>query len=316
MPYETLEFPEWSWSHSRRRVFQECPRMYFYQYYGSHGGWEDQAPDVAKLAYRLKQLSSLPLELGDAVHSSAAFAIQSARSGVGVPTLDTLQTKVRNQLNQAYMESKGRAAWERQPRRRKMLQEFYYGTGLSDQSIKDAKERLELCLTNMLVCESFRQAVASPYVEVRELENFVTFPIQDTNIHAMPDLLYRLGDDTWTLTDWKTGQEKLDEEQMNVYALYVQERHGVRAENIKARIEWLGGGKANTLTFSEKELHKCKANILDSIESMRNYLTDATTNRPRGRGEFPLRDDTSMCRYCKFYQLCADEVASRASGPF
>ena len=64
MPYQRSEHPIWSWSHSRRETFQECPRKYYYQYYASHNGWEADAPETARLAYRLKNLTTLPEEIG------------------------------------------------------------------------------------------------------------------------------------------------------------------------------------------------------------------------------------------------------------
>jgi len=316
MAYERREFPEWSWSHSRRQTFQECPRMYFWQYYGSHNGWEDSASELARKAYRLKQLGSLPLEIGNAIHSAAAFAIQSARSSGGIPSLDTLHTKTRNDLNRAYQESQDRDAWARRPRYRKMLHEFYYGTGLSDRAIEEARQRLSTCLANLLACQSFREGIAAPHVEVREVERLDTFDFHGTPIYGVPDMLYRLGDDTWIVTDWKTGQENVHWNQLGVYALYVQQRYGVPAPNILARIEWLATGRTDEHAFSQDELEACKVSILDSLTGMQRYLLEPDVNRPREREAFPLKEDVSLCRYCKFYELNEQELASRRPGPF
>ncbi len=319
MPYERTEYPSWSWSHSRREMFQECPRKYGYQYYASHNGWEDEAPEFARSAYRLKQLTSLPLEIGGAVHAAAAFAIQSARSGGGVPSLDTLRTQVRNTLNRAYTESKDRAEWERWPNRRKMFHEFYYDTGLSDTAIDESKQRIEACLTNLVASESYREAIAAPFVEVKEVENFVTFDLEGTPIHGVPDLLYRLGDDTWTVTDWKSGRESRDPDQLDqlaVYALYLRDRHNVESSNMRVRIEWLESGNATDHTFSDGDLDASRSQILDSMALMQQYLTDPAANSPRDQAAFPLRDDLSMCRYCKFYELDQAEIALQSPGPF
>src|SRR3990172_4639617 len=314
MAYERREFPEWSWSHSRRRMFQECPRMYFWQYYGSHNGWEDSALESARVAYRLKQLGTLPIEIGGAIHSAAAFAIQSARSGGGIPSLDTLRTKVANDLNRAYQESQDRSAWARRPLYRKMLHEFYYGTGLSDRDIEETRQRVSTSLTNLIASQSFREAIAAPTVEVREMERFDTFEFNGTPIHGVPDLLYRLVDNTWTVTDWKTGQEIVDWAQLGVYVLYVKQRYSVPLPNIRARVEWLATGNADERAFSESELEAFRTSVQDSIGAMKTYLVDPDVNRPREREEFPLREDLSFCRYCKFYELNEEEIASRRPG--
>ena len=164
--------------------------------------------------------------------------------------------------------------------------------------------------------QSFRKAVSAPQVEVRLVESMVTFALDGTLIYGTPDMLYRLGDDTWTVTDWKTGQENVDLDQASFYALYVQELYGADPDNIRARIEWLASGNADEHRFSRDELLACRSRVLDSISSMREYLIDPAVNSPRQQSEFPLRDDTSMCVGCKFYELDEEEIATRASGPF
>ena len=49
---------------------------------------------------------------------------------------------------------------------------------------------------------------------------------------------------------------------------------------------------------------------------MRGYLEDVPANMPREREAFPLREDTSVCRFCNFYELDQEEIASRVPGPF
>ncbi|MBU1700874.1 MAG: PD-(D/E)XK nuclease family protein, partial [Candidatus Eisenbacteria bacterium] len=47
-----------SWSHSRKRLFDDCPRAYYFRYYGSWEGWLHDAPPLARALYILKQLKS------------------------------------------------------------------------------------------------------------------------------------------------------------------------------------------------------------------------------------------------------------------
>ncbi len=41
---------------------------------------------------------------------------------------------------------------------------------------------------------------------------------------------------------------------------------------------------------------------------MQTYLTDASLNAPLEKDGFPLRWDTSTCRYCEFYELDRGEI--------
>jgi hypothetical protein len=49
---------EFSWSISRNKVFQTCPRQYFFNYYGYWGGWEMDAPARTRQIYILKNLKN------------------------------------------------------------------------------------------------------------------------------------------------------------------------------------------------------------------------------------------------------------------
>ena len=50
---------EFSWSHSRDRLFSECQLKYYYHYYGSWGGWEKNASERIRKLYVLKNLTNL-----------------------------------------------------------------------------------------------------------------------------------------------------------------------------------------------------------------------------------------------------------------
>ena len=53
MTFEIRPYPEFSWSISRQRKLDQCPRGYFYTYYLGWNGWLDDAPTEARVAYRL-----------------------------------------------------------------------------------------------------------------------------------------------------------------------------------------------------------------------------------------------------------------------
>ncbi len=317
MPYQRNEYPAFSWSHSRRATFLECPRKYFYQYYGSHNGWEAEAPESARLAYRLKNLTSLSLEVGAAIHEAASNAIHQARSGASVPTAEALYRSARNRLNSAWSQSKNRAEWELSPKWRRMFHEFYYDTGIGENKIADSKDQILTCLDNLLKSVSLREAVAAPSVEVKNVEEFITFNIDNTEIHAVPDLVYRKGGGAWIIVDWKSGYAQGDNaKQALVYALYLRERNGVSASDIRVRIELLARGSTEDHSFTENDLDNCVEDIRDSVSAMKTYLIDADLNAPVEKAGFPLRSDTSVCRFCNFYELDQDEIASTQAGPF
>ena len=73
--------PSFSWSHSRDRTLSECARRFYWQFYGSWLGWRHDAAADVRLAYRLKQLTSLSGALGQAVHARAGEIAVAIRDG-------------------------------------------------------------------------------------------------------------------------------------------------------------------------------------------------------------------------------------------
>lgn len=54
MAYIRREYLEFSWSYSRKNSFHDCLRKYYYHYYASHNGWEDNIKlfAIPNLIYR------------------------------------------------------------------------------------------------------------------------------------------------------------------------------------------------------------------------------------------------------------------------
>ena len=316
MSFQIRPYPDFSWSYSRAVTFHECPRKYYYQYYGAHNGWLASAGEDVRTVYRLKQLTTLPIEVGGAIHDAARYAITRVRDGNPEPSFDELHERARGALNEAWLQSKERQAWENRPNQWKMFHDSYYGSGLDPIQIAEGRERLARCLTNLRTSESYRQALAAPVVEVRPEEFMEPLDIGGTPVYAVPDLHYRLGDGSWTVTDWKTGvRQQPDWDQVAVYTLFIRERYG--AETVRARIEWLNSGDVAVRMMSAEDIDHTRETIAGGVAAMRGYLQDAEANEPRPREAFPLREDTGACPSCSYYELCQPEIAARASGgPF
>ncbi len=318
MPFEVRDDPPFSWSVSRRSTFRECPRRYFYHYYGYHNGWLDGAPPLARAAYKLRTLKSLPMLAGEVLHELFANALRDVRAGLAVPTSAQLFALARKRMNEAWAQSKGRREWEQRPGKLAMLHEFYYRHEPSDARIDAARARLAAAIDGYLASRSFSEARAAPLVEIKDIDREGHFELDGVRVYAAPDVAYRLGDGSWTIVDWKSGQEgEGHAAQIAVYGLYLRVRHGVRG-GIAGRIEYVAERKREDVTIDEAALDAAEREVREGVASMRGYLADPVANRARGIEAFPLRDDRHGCPYCNFYELCRDEIVAGGGppGPF
>ncbi len=317
MAFEIRPYPDLSWSQSRRSTFRECPRKYYWHYYGSHNGWLDEATDEAKRAWRLKKLTNLYMVLGSIVHELAADALMTVRGGGATPDAAELIQEARQRLNRAWLMSQQREEWERRPGRVTMLMEFYRGSGPSRDLIERIRDKLHACLRHLLASESFREAVEAPMVEVKEVDRLDFVELGGVKLYAQPDLLYRLGD-AWRIVDWKTGNRHASHvPQLRVYAVYLQERGDLPKGPVIGRLEYLGMGEGTSVPISDRDCAEERQKIDDSMAAMRTYLADPVRNEALPRDSFPLREDTRRCPSCPFYELCEDELEEGAvAGPF
>ena len=317
MAFEIRPHPDFSWSQSRRSTFRECPRKYYWQYYGSHNGWLDDATDEARRAWRLKKITNLYMVLGTIVHELAADTILRVRGGGAVPDASDLIEQGRGRLNRAWLMSQKHEEWERSPNRVTMLMEFYRGSGPSRDLIEKIRDKLYACLRHLLTSESFREAVEAPTVEVKEVDRLDFVELDGVKVYAQPDLLYRLGD-AWRIVDWKTGARHASHSpQLRTYAVYLQERGDLPKGPVIGRLEYLGAGDAVSVPVSDRDCAEERQKMADSVAAMRTYLADPVRNEALPRDRFPLVEDTRRCPQCPFFELCEDELAAAdIAGPF
>lgn len=317
MGFEIRPFPDFSWSQSRRSMFRECPRRYYWNYYGSHNGWLDDSPDDARAAWRLKKISNLHMTLGNVVHEIAADALSRVRGGAQPPTGPELIEEGRGRLNRAWVLAQQREEWERNPGRHPMLMEFYRGSGPSGDLVQKIRTRLYDCLRNLPESESFREAAEAPRVEIREVDRLDFVDLDGVKLYAQPDLLYRLGD-AWRIVDWKTGaSDDSHAAQLRTYALYLRLRGDLPPGPIIGRREYLEEGTEVSAPITDRAIEDEKQSIRDSVAAMRTYLEDPIRNAPKPREAFPLTENRRRCPSCNFFELCEPELDGGAPvGPF
>jgi hypothetical protein len=149
-------------------------RAYYWQYYGSWKGWEADAPVEAQLAYRLKKITNLHLFVGTVVHDQphvpfSTLAEESARSAEAlVEEVETFEPGL-------YRVAKESTVSEARSGTRCSTNLLRHGaSGLAIDRIRD---KLTKCLENLVVSQSYREAIQAPFVEVK-------FVDRDDNVRA------------------------------------------------------------------------------------------------------------------------------------
>jgi hypothetical protein len=297
---------EFSWSRSRDACFQDCRRKYFYQYYGSWGGWApDAAPDVRRL-YILKQLASRQMWAGRVVHDAIEMALHVFREGRTVP-VEPFIADVVERMRGEWRSS--RAAHYRQDPRTLALFEHEYAVELKPDVWRALRGNVVTCLRNFFrlpLLDKVRRTAPEHW----SIEHWSkVFDFEGTPVWIAPDFGYWDADGLLTLVDWKTGATDTDATafQLGCYALYAREVLGVEPARVELLEANLREPAVTPLAWDDTRLQRVREQLRLSIRSMHAYLLDPEANVARLE-DFEQTEERRICRRCNFRVVCRPEL--------
>jgi hypothetical protein len=297
---------EFSWSRSRDACFQDCRRKYFYQYYGSWGGWApDAAADVRRL-YILKQLASRQMWAGRVVHDAIEMALQVFREGRSLP-VEPFIADVVERMRGEWRSS--RAAHYRQDPRTLALFEHEYAVDLKPDVWRALRGNVVTCLRNFFrlpLLDRVRRTAPEHW----SIEHWSkVFDFEGTPVWIAPDFGYWDAEGLLTLVDWKTGATDADATafQLGCYALYAHEVLGVEPSHVELLEANLREPAVTPLAWDDTRLEAVREQLRLSIRSMRAYLLDPVANVARVE-DFEQTEERRICRRCNFRVVCRPEL--------
>lgn len=294
---------EFSWSQTRAEKLKSCPRAYFWQYYGKWNGWRSDAPEEARLAYRLSKMSNLDLFAGSVVHEVAENVLRSARAGREIP-VEEAREDARRRLNEGWKQSRERR-YLADPKSAVNLFEHYYQMPLVAADVDRIRGKVFRCVENLYRSEALSFLRAIPEKDWLAVEALGHFHVDGVKVYAKPDVAVRdAKSGVFFLFDWKTGKESAaNDVQLAGYALYAVESWMAPPGSIETVLVYLKEGTVKSTTPDDALLAGARETIRASIGEMRALLADAARNVAR-KEDFPMTSDRRTCRSCFFRELC------------
>ncbi len=289
---------EFSWSSSRHRMFQSCQRQYYFNYYGSWGGWYDTADEQTRLLYRLKKMSSLPQMVGTVVHDAISRVLKALQSGREVPhkTAETYATE----LFDRHIDDSVQKRWLRSASKHTNLFEHYYER---DLDVDGGRARVVENMSAFFASEAFKVLQDTPTEQWLSVEALTSFLFNATKLWVSLDVAVRQNDGV-AVFDWKTGREReADRLQLAVYALYASHAWGVSIPHLQLQDVYLQAGVVRPVTVDVNVLDETRQIICESIAQMRELLDDSNLNTA-SIDTFPMTEDRSTCKSCPFNAVC------------
>jgi len=291
-----LEFPAYpftpalGWSISRFEVFDKCKRQYFYQYYSKY------VPNVPqyKMA-KLKELTSVPLEVGNAVHDCMEALLRR---------LQKSDSKIDEERFFKFADEKLREYFSK-----KTFIETYYG-GVETLDIAAASEKARTCLANFLNSPCWNwicmKAMTNRTGWMIEPPGYGETRIEGMKVYCKMDFLFPVGDEVYIL-DWKTGAKDQAKHgsQLMGYAAAANSNFSIPWNRIFPKIIYLYPQYDELeVEFSQFDLNSFFWTIRSQTEQMRLLCMDPEQNIPLNISEFFSSPSPGLCRNCKFQEVC------------
>lgn len=293
---------ELTWSRSRDGMFQSCRRRYWFNYYGSWGGWERGADERTRLLYRLKKLKTRAMWAGTVVHDTLEQALVRIRDGEPVSEEAAWRVAL-GQLRDDYR--RGKAGHFTGRKGTTDLFELYYGEDVDDADWMATSEHVRACLATFFASPWPEELRALPREAWLSVEDMTSFDFEGTKIWVVPDLAYRRADGDVCIVDWKTGafHDEPDPVQLACYALYATGAWGATPEAVVTVEYNLREGKRHERRVDAGRLDEVRSAMRESIAAMRAVLRDVARN-VADEEAFPMTDEVESCGLCPFKQPC------------
>jgi len=292
-----------SWSLSRHRTFQDCPRRYWFHYYGSWGGWSHDAPEEARELYLLKNITNLDLCAGDTVHRAIERALEDWARG-RKPDPEAVVLWCKQEMQRAFEDSRNER-WRESPKRHARLFEHHYGPRPDRATLERIGAKVGTSVRAFFAGGAFARIRETNPDDWLPMETLDSFEFEGTKVFAVPDFACR-ADGEIILFDWKTGRkDERNVDQVVLYTLFAVAKWGAERSKVRgAPVYLLEGGAFEPQEITATDLDRVGSLVRSSIAEMRKRLEDPAGNvAPRGKfGPTP----GPVCRKCPFRGVCPD----------
>jgi hypothetical protein len=322
---------EFGWSVSRESMFDSCRRRYYFHYYLSWGGWESRAPMIAKEAFRLKRLTSLPLWRGQLVHYITTKVLASIRAKGKIPSFEDVSRYTIERFD-TQLEFSRSKKYLTEPKKKGgrlnidwlALFDHEYGRPIPPGKIQKTKDECLAAMKGLLESDLLASIAGTDpdgwAIENIDLAEFAqVFDFEGARVFAKTDFMFRGTDGSFNIVDWKTfsggkdgktdGADGKARVQLGVYGYYAVSVLGERLDRIRLlEVNLLDGGSTVEYIITEDDLEEFYRHIRAGIDKLSSVLSgrDIARNEAGPPGLFP-KVDNGLCRYCNFYRVCKDE---------
>ncbi|MGA8660056.1 MAG: PD-(D/E)XK nuclease family protein [Chthoniobacterales bacterium] len=303
---DELHADPFEWSYSRRDIFEQCLRKYYYQYFGSSTRLAKSEPQKKRLQF-LKSLSNRYLRTGDILHFTIRTWLQRARDG-HIWSLERLQNWARHTFCKDIDYSRGYQDGDSLvvgPRAPELLMEFYYDSENAEELCRESEAKLLTALSNFVtsdLCARFRAGGADSRALI---EKPLYLREKHFAMRGKIDLAYPIGERV-AVVDWKIGKSSGDDDSLQLfsYAMFVLKESRCLPDALDLYRVHLVENSVSSFKVRPREIQRATARIIQDchrMSSLKSYGVDARAEA------FTPCSQPRICCLCPFQEICPKE---------
>jgi hypothetical protein len=296
------------WSYSRRHMLEQCPRRYYYHYYGASARKAEAERQKERLRF-LKGLSNRYLRTGELLHLAIRTYFKKRQAGE-TGSFDWLRSWVEDIYRKDRDYSRSGAYETTSPYQEHqpvVLMEYYHRLPDAEEMVEQSERRLLDSLESFLNSDQFAFLRLNGGRPSAYVEKHVRIEMGDFNATGKIDLAFRPNDEQILVCDWKTGSANTirDSLQLLFYALWAVAERQYSPGNVVICKAFLGDGVLSTAKVSDQDLQRGRARIIQDFEKMKS-LEEYGSNALAGA--FTPCCQARVCELCRFREVCSEEL--------
>ena len=293
---------ELSWSHSTAKVYEECPRKYWYKKFGGWNGWERGASEEKRQTWLLGKIQNRWMWRGDVIHDMIRSLITSWKRGTEVP-FETLPEMVRERFRAGFRQSKKGLLLEGSSKATG-LSEHIFDRDISNEDWKELVEGAVEMLSDFVKSDMAQTVKDVPSDKWLALENLTDRMIRGVKVYISMDAAWE-EDDKALIIDWKTGKSEVNKEglsdQLGLYSIFAEEDWGKAAV---VREYLLRDGTFQEWETTEEQKENLRNRIERDVAKIRPFIQEGKNGIDADMKDFEPRPSKNACRHCNYFQLC------------
>ena len=294
------------WSYSRRVVLEQCPRRYYYEYYGAAALAASGHPNEAVVRL-LKSLQNRHERAGTIAHLVISTYFRRAQSGE-VWAADRLCRWARDIFRNDWTYSQANPAAMSRPTGKfppVLLHEYYYRNPDASALCLEAQERLVNAVNTFATSPRFAEFRLAGSRSGSLVEDRLTLQGLPCHVDGRLDLAFNAAG-RGVVVDWKLGNPSGggdDSLQLAAYALWASHHFAAAPEAVTVYKAYLTADEIVQFPVSESILANSRARIIQDAERMA-VLHDYGQ---RGIVEaFTPCAQLGVCKLCPFQKVCPE----------